>query len=345
MVTYFGTTRRVLGALVLAGCLFLSLANPGRAAGQAAPGPVPLTSQIPAQAPAWCHQLPRPEYKTLERVPVQSDWFEVYRIRPGVFALYEPLQQEEVISYLIAGEQRALLFDTGMGIGDIHAVVLQLTALPVTVLNSHTHSDHVGGNADFKEILTRATPFTRRNALGYPDARKEVFAPGALCSTLPPAVDPAKWRVRSFNSSRYVKENETLDLGGRTLTVLFTPGHTPDSLCLFDEANGLLFTGDTFYPGPIYLFGDETSLPDYFASVERLAALAPKLKLLLPGHNVPVAGPEYLTRLQKAMEALKAGTVKPQNAGGLLAAPPSRGGALYIFEGFSLLLARPYSAP
>jgi len=70
-------------------------------------------AQIPGEPlrPQWCRELPRPEYKRLERVSVPSDWFEVYRVRPGVFAIYEPHQFEEVISYLILGERLALLFD------------------------------------------------------------------------------------------------------------------------------------------------------------------------------------------------------------------------------------------
>src|SRR5215472_11122879 len=83
--------------------------------------------------PAWCRQLPRPGYKSLNRVPVHSDWFEVYRVRPGVFAIYEPHQYEEVISYLIVGTKRALLFDSGLGVGDMRALVTQLTQLPITV--------------------------------------------------------------------------------------------------------------------------------------------------------------------------------------------------------------------
>ncbi len=50
--------------------------------------------------PEWCRQLPRPEYGRLERVLRDEPWFEIYRIRPGVFAIYEPKQFEEVISYL-----------------------------------------------------------------------------------------------------------------------------------------------------------------------------------------------------------------------------------------------------
>ena len=71
--------------------------------------------------PEWCSQLPRPAYKSLERVLSDEPWLEIYRIRPGVFAIYEPHQSEETIGYLIAGNARALFFDTGMGIGDLKA--------------------------------------------------------------------------------------------------------------------------------------------------------------------------------------------------------------------------------
>ncbi len=102
--------------------------------------------------PDWCRALPRPEYKSIERVPVSDPWFEVYKPAPNVFAIYEPHQAEEIISYLIVGEKRALLFDTGMGISDIKKVTAELTKLPIVVLNSHTHDDHVGGNWQFDTI-------------------------------------------------------------------------------------------------------------------------------------------------------------------------------------------------
>ena len=102
--------------------------------------------QMSAGIPEWCRPLPRPEYKSLQRILPDDPWFEVYKVVPGVFAIYEPHQAEEVISYLIVGNKQALLFDTGMGIGDIRRVTSKLTSRPVVVLNSHTHNDHVGGN-------------------------------------------------------------------------------------------------------------------------------------------------------------------------------------------------------
>lgn len=83
--------------------------------------------------PQWCRELPRAQYKTLTRVPVKSSWFEVYQPAEGVFAIYEPHQSEETISYLILGQRSALLFDTGMGIADLKGVTSELTRLPIVV--------------------------------------------------------------------------------------------------------------------------------------------------------------------------------------------------------------------
>src|SRR5580698_2252965 len=144
------------------------------------PGLVAQTS-----IPDWCRALPRPEYKALERVPISDPWFEVYKVVPGVFAIYEPHQAEETIGYLIVGDQRALLFDTGMGISDIRQVTAALTKLPIVVLNSHTHNDHVGGNWQFATIHGMDTDFTRRNALGSREDAQAEIAPGQICGTLP----------------------------------------------------------------------------------------------------------------------------------------------------------------
>ncbi len=76
---------------------------------------------------------PRPAYATLERVALDDDWFEVYRLPHDVFAINEPHQFQEIISYLILGQRQALLFDTGMVLGDLVGVVDALTELPVRI--------------------------------------------------------------------------------------------------------------------------------------------------------------------------------------------------------------------
>ena len=81
------------------------------------------------------------------------------------------------------------------------------------------------------------------------------------------------------------------------MEVIATPGHTPDAICLLDRANGLLFTGDTYYPAPIWLFRPETDLGAYDASIRRLATLVPQIKMVLGAHNIPVAPPSVLLDL------------------------------------------------
>jgi glyoxylase-like metal-dependent hydrolase (beta-lactamase superfamily II) len=237
-----------------------------------------LASSVVAQQGQWCKNLPRPAYSTLERISVTDAWFEVYKIRPGIFAIYEPHQLEEVISYLVVGRDKALLFDTGMGIGNIGAVVAGLTKLPVSVVNSHTHNDHVGDNWRFSDVYGMDTDFTRVNARGSKEDAQAELAPDEICGALPAGFDAKAYSTKPFHITHWLHDGDKIELGERTLKVIGTPGHTPDSIALLDEKNGLLLTGDTFYAGPIYLYRPETDLDAYLASVKKLAAMSPQEK-------------------------------------------------------------------
>jgi len=228
-----------------------------------------------AAVPDWCRALPGPEYKALDRVVVSDLWFEVYKVAPAVFAIYEPHQFEETISYLIVGNKSALLFDTGMGIGDLKKVAAELTSVPIMVLNSHTHNDHVGGNWQFETVYGVSTDFTRKNAQGSRDDAQSEIAAGEICGNLPKGFDAIGYSTRPWKITSYTRDGERFDLGGRLIEVIATPGHTPDAISLFDRGNGLLFTGDTYYPASIWLYRPETDLDAYGASIRRLAVLAP----------------------------------------------------------------------
>lgn len=294
--------------------------------------PASLAAQTKA-TPDWCKALPRPEYKALQRVPVSDPWFEVYKVAPGTFAIYEPHQAEEIISYLILGTKQAVLFDTGMGISSISKVTKQLTGKPVVVLNSHTHNDHVGGNWEFPYVFAMDTDFTRKNALGSrADAQAEI-APGQICGKLPAGFNPKAYETRRWKPFHFVHDGFKINLGARAVEIVATPGHTPDSIALIDRANGLLFTGDTYYPAPIWLYRPETDMDAYVASVKRLAALAPKVKMVLGAHNIPVADPDVLPKLVDAIVAVRAGKGDVKAEGG--------GKAIHTFQGFKFLLAEP----
>ena len=295
--------------------------------------PTSLLAQAPI--PEWCRALPRPQYKALKRVPVTDPWFEVYEPAPAVFAIYEPHQAEETIGYLIVGQKSALLFDTGMGISDIKNVTAHLTKLPIVVLNSHTHDDHVGGNWQFNTVYGMDTDFTRKNALGSREDAQAEITPDQICGTLPKEFDSKGYATRPWKITKYMHDGDRIDLGGRVLEIIATPGHTPDAISLIDRANGLLFTGDTYYPAPIWLFRPETDLKAYAASINRLNALTPNVRVVLGAHNIPVASPTVLTKLVAAFAEVQAGKVA--------ATPDSPGKVLYKVGDISFLMRAPDS--
>jgi glyoxylase-like metal-dependent hydrolase (beta-lactamase superfamily II) len=294
---------------------------------------VSASALLAQEIPEWCRAIPHPEYKTLQRVPIRDPWFEVYKVAPAVFAIYEPHQFEETISYLIVGDKQAALFDTGMGISDLKKVTAELTQLPIIVLNSHTHNDHVGNNWQFETIYGMNTDFTRENARGSRADAQAELAPGQICGMLPKGFDPKTYVTRPWKISSYMHDGDRIDLGGRWLQVIATPGHTPDAISLLDHANGLLFTGDTYYPAPIWLYRPETDLDAYDASIRRLATLAPQIKTVLGAHNIPVASPSVLPRLVTAFAAVRAGKIPATSA--------SDGQVIYKVDDISFLMGQP----
>jgi glyoxylase-like metal-dependent hydrolase (beta-lactamase superfamily II) len=150
---------------------------------------------------------------------------------------------------------------------------------------------------------------------------------------LPAGFDAKAYATRPWHITRWIHEGERVDLGGRLLEVIATPGHTPDAICLLDRKNGLLFTGDSYYPGPIWLYRPETDLDAYVHSVERIAALSSQLHLLLPSHNVPLDDPSQLPKLLVAIKKVRAGSVKP--------VPVGEGKVHYNVDGFVFLMAAP----
>ena len=288
----------------------------------------------------WCGVSLRPQFDQLDEVDVESDWFKVYEVGKEVYAIAEPYNFQEVISYLIVGEKKALLFDTGMGMESIKPVVEKITDLPVSVINSHTHHDHIGGNHEFDKVFAFDTDFTKRNAeIGY--AHEQVayeVKPNAICLDKIPEFDTAYYKIKPFEVSDFFggySDVPTFLLGGRDIAVVKTPGHTPDAIALIDMDNMYIWTGDTFYEGPIYLFDRETDLQAYRQSVNRLAYYAREgIKKVFTSHNTPVANPERLIELADAFENILAGMSFPNE----LKSDEQK--VKYDFEHFSFIIRR-----
>jgi glyoxylase-like metal-dependent hydrolase (beta-lactamase superfamily II) len=261
-------------------------------------------------------------------VTTAHPWFDVRRVEPGIFIIEEPYHFEHVKSYLIEGDDRALLLDTGTGAGDMGALVDSLTDLPVFVVNSHAHWDHIGGNRHFDEIwIHEAEAEAPIIVNGAPNERlRRAFPPEGLTGPLPDGFDVETVTFPPTAITGTVTDGHRFDLGGRVLEVLHGPGHSPGGISLLDAARGALFSADVAYAGVLYVY-DPADLPIYHASLIRLADLAPDLHAVYPAHDASPIDPAMLTRMVQGTGDVIRGLE-----------PTSRDGdmARYDFDGFAL---------
>ncbi len=260
----------------------------------------------------WKEPAPREYYAKYERINVKNDqgWFEVYRLPGDVFAICEPQHFQEVNSYLILGMDRGLLFDTGMGIRDIKAVVAELYQGEITVVNSHFHFDHVGDNFRFDAVHIFDDPYAKAMAdhgLGREGFGNQLDEDMFLYD-YPKDFDPNRFRIKPYRT-RMIHDGDTLDLGNRSLTVIHTPGHSNDSIMLFDQKNKILFTGDTFYLGALYCHFDcdefgKSDIKDYCRTMKGLPDRCHDIRALYCSHNDLIAGPSKIAEAAEALQSI-----------------------------------------
>jgi glyoxylase-like metal-dependent hydrolase (beta-lactamase superfamily II) len=284
----------------------------------------------PTKALTWPDVLPRAGNRRLEKLKSLSPWFEIYKVSEGVIAFLEPGHTEEAISYLVLGNERAVLLDTGMGVANLQAEVERLTDLPVVVVVSHGHYDHVGDNHRFSEVwaFDCDTDVTRIEQGRTREECTRYMAPG-LYLELPAGFNPATYEILPSRVTHRLRHREIIDLGGRTLTVHHTPGHTEGSICLLDSRGGLLFTGDTFYPGMMFAHFEDSDFTVYRKSIRYLVDLLPGVNHLCPSHNEAYVDKTVLVEVQAAFEQIV------NDAASFETREDVR---IYRFEGFSLMV-------
>ena len=157
--------------------------------------------------------------------------------------------------YLVEGNDRAILIDAGTRIPGLDKIVAGITSKPVTLMLTHGHGDHVGGAGPFPEVYLNAEDM-------------EMFA----------------GNVRDYQGRiKFLIDRQVIDLGGRELEVMFTPGHTSGSITFFDKANHYGFSGDAFGSTNLLVF---TFLSNVVASAAKVEAYMKEndIRFLFPGH-------------------------------------------------------------
>ena len=159
---------------------------------------------------------------------------------------------------------------------------------------------------------------------------------------LPADFDLASWSYQPTTATRTLRDGDKVELGGRDLTVLHTPGHTPDCICLLDERNGVLFGGDTINTGPIYAQGADSDVEAFARSARRLAGLADSVRVIYVPHFTRYAvDPLFLGEVADGFERLAAGEAALHPSQDYLGYPVQEAS----FERFSIFVAVPGEAP
>lgn len=165
---------------------------------------------------------------------------------------------------LIIGSEKALLFDTMLGIGDLKGFVRTITDLPLTVVNSHGHIDHIGGDFQFPEVYL--------NHMDWPVFENSL---GLIPELVGDIQELMSEDVKTHKQRPELKDygpGDAFDLGGIRLKVIGLPGHTPGSMGLLYEAGtyidgrehpGILLVGDAVSPQECLLFDESLSLEVY----------------------------------------------------------------------------------
>jgi len=230
----------------------------------------------------------------------QTGWL---HMRPLGHSTYAIDDNGRDMMYLVAGGERCAVIDTGFGIGDLASLVAEVTVLPVIVVNTHGHVDHVSGNGAFSVAYVGEGDLPGVSSLPPEEMRQGIrqrFANDPLLK----AFNWDTWGMRVAGKIVPIKDGHVFDLGNRTLEVISLPGHTPGSLCLLDRSTRFLFTGDSIHGGTLWLhLRDSLPLHKFHDHLVHLRSYAAEFDTLLPGH----AKPENLPLPAKTLDDLIAG--------------------------------------
>ena len=230
-------------------------------------------------------------------------WFTLEQIDADTHIVSEYRHWEETHCYLLEGNERCLLIDTGLGICDISEEVKKLTDKQITAVATHIHWDHIGGHQYYQDIYAHEAEHDWLTG-GFPLSMETIRDMVTDRCDLPKGYQVNTYQFYQGVPTRVLKDGDTIDLGGRKITVLHTPGHSPGHICFWEADRGYLFTGDLVYKDTLFAYYPSTDPQAYLASLEKIAALP--VKKIFPAHHSLDIQPEIVNRMRDAFSQLKA---------------------------------------
>ena len=226
-------------------------------------------------------------------------WYAIEAIDENTYIIGEPRSFQYNSSYLIIGNDKAILLDAGTGerpekTSSMKEMAEKLTDKPITLMLSHFHVDHIGDLDEFEGIVMIDLPYLRARVQDRQTKKKK---PVIVNVSVLETVDGA----REITVVDWIKPNAYIDLGGRNIQVLSTPGHTFESLTLVDHENGYAFTGDFMYQhlGGFIVFLPGSNLPVYVESIDALLSKTKANYRFFGAHGLPEYGTSWIKEVQR----------------------------------------------
>ena len=182
------------------------------------------------------------------------------------------IEERGVRFFLLTGDEKALLIDSGMTVHNAKEIAESLTDLPVELLNTHADIDHIGSNGEFEAVY----------------------------------MNPAEL----YNYRGKIKpiwDGDVIDLGNRRIRVITQPGHTQGSVALLDVENRVLFSADSIQDGSIFMFGAHRNIRAYLLSLKKMERYTDEFDKIYPSHGTLPLEPDIITKLIDGTERVMRG--------------------------------------
>lgn len=249
-------------------------------------------------------------------------WFTIEKIDNDTFAISEYKHWEETHCYLLCGSEQAILIDTGLGIANIKEIIDSLVLLPVMVITTHVHWDHIGGHKYFENIAVHEAEKDWLS-VEFPVPLQAVKE-NLMCKPcdFPKDFTIDDYEIFSGTPKKILCDGDCIDLGNRKLTVIHTPGHSPGHCCFYEADRKYLYSGDLIYRGCLDAFYPTTDPQRFFHSIRKIQTL--EISRILPGHHQLCIPVSIIDKIEKGFSRLA-------NEGSLM-----QGNGVFDFEDFQI---------
>lgn len=188
-----------------------------------------------------------------------------------------------VSMFLAEGTEKALLIDTGMGIGDLKTYLSAITDKPYEVVLTHGHCDHAGGASQFDEVYLNPEDFELEAWHASIEHRIDDVFHGPF--PVPEGVSENDFVPQRTEPYTPLDPDHIFELGGCTVSFIEVPGHTQGCLVPLIREDGVMIIGDALGENTLMHFGESTSVETYQRSIEKLLAVQDEYSLLIRFHG------------------------------------------------------------